>query len=498
MIEFKFDAEPLVNSRVKSLLVVHSYPNDLYLSWVLEYVNEIRSADKDIKICIFDIGTYAWHKESHWKSKLRRFLHRTQNNSIKIFEHFSNALSFDLEVKKRKILNELQLFIKFFFHAYTINSVEELLSDSFYSKEHSWSVHSSLVNRYWSIFYIPKKHAFQVALRALSFKVSYMNTLDILITQKFDQVVVCNGRLPNSAGAAQAAKDKSIPVKFIERGGTPGMFNVFNISPHSMRERFSNCVELWNSSVKNNRFFAETVAKSYINLRSNFDPIAGISWSRQMTSMDDLSTLIPKTRKYMCVFYTSTEFEFAVYGDYVSPGQFRNQREALNALLQCLSNEWQIIIRRHPQKLRRNWLKRDPEQTLWQGLESDPRIIIVQPESTINSYDLALNADLVCHFNSSIGAEIMFLNSVPVISLGETYWDESPEFALTNFEKLSNWLRKFSTKNQQERALRWGLYSAIAGKPFKIIKWKNQRGFIFNQSLFSKELKKELLSKKTK
>ena len=493
MISFRYDAEAVSGEKVRSILVVHSYPNDLYLSWVIEYLNEIINRNRGINIKVIDVATHAWHRESNWKSEIKKYLMSTKNNSTEIFKYFNKKKQIEFITIKKDWISPIIKLMKIMRKVNNIPNVNSLLNSDIFTREQARSIHSSLANKFWTIYYEPKKHKLRTAIRALSYELVYEAVTNEMLRNKYDQVVVCNGRLPNSAGAAQASKDMNVEVRFLERGGTPGMLNIFQISPHSMAERYLNCLQLWEDYSKDHKVLGETISKSYIKLRSGFDPIAGKSWTKQMIDENGEKKHLIKERKYLCVFYTSTELEFAVYGDVTKPQEFKNQREALNWLLDFLSDDWQIVVRRHPHKINRFFQRKDPEAQLWHGLDKDPRVIIVKPDSSLNSYELAMEANLVCHFNSSIGAEIALLNSVPVLSLGQTYWDDRVEIEKLKLKDFELNMSENNRSKQLERALRWGLYSAIAGRPFKIIKWRNQRGYMFDCGLYSKKLKGKLV-----
>jgi len=484
---FKFDSKDYLNPLLENIVIFHTYPNDLYLSWVLEFSSEINQLNKGANLKVFDLATKSWHRDLSIFAFVKRIIIRTNKNSEKILSYFSNHLNFKFNPIKNSRIN-FRFMIKVLVTLLKCKNANDWLCQSFLPLALLRSVHSSISNYLGTIYYSPRKYAFRMLIRAISYQNAYQQAKYTLSQNSTNLVVVCNGRLPNSAGAAQAAKDLKLKTVFLERGGTPGMLNVFDDSPHSFESRYRSCLELWDDN-ENESELREIIAKTYIELRGNFDPIAGKSWTDKMNVKFDLG-LLPKGTNKLCTFYTSTELEFAVYKDSENDIDFKNQREAFDALRKLLPKNWCIVIRRHPTGNKK--ARKDPEKDLWLNVNKNENTVVIDADSPIDSYDLAQKSDLVAHFNSSIGPEIIYMQKVPVLTLGPTYWESSGFDRTVNFENLLHKLKSEPVIPNIDKALRWGFYSAVSGKPFKIISWKNGRAFYENRPLFGRQIKKVL------
>ena len=189
--------------------------------------------------------------------------------------------------------------------------------------------------------------------------------------------------------------------------------------------------------------------------------------------------------KKVCVFYSSSEIEFAVFGDPRTDENFRTQREAFDALLKTLDPlEWQVILRRHPYREEKN---HDPERLLWLDVAMEKSALIVGPESNVDSYALAKRADLVAHFNSSIGPEIIALECSPVITMGPNMWEEPDSLWYCNsIQKLTNFLQTGLTLRPVTDVLKWANYWNTFGEKFREIRWSAPRAYLGTERILPK------------
>jgi UDP-N-acetylglucosamine 2-epimerase len=212
------------------------------------------------------------------------------------------------------------------------------------------------------------------------------------------------------------------------------------------------------------------------------DPISGIRWTENQRSGQ-----VPfiDSAKKICVYYTSTELEFAVFMDDPKLGEFENQRQAVQALIDSLDpNQWTIYIRRHPFSQK---TKRDPERKLWKHFENYQNVEIIEPTSNIDSYALAETAHLIAHFNSSIGPELIYQGTCPVITMGDNYWEKvDSEFLIRSTEQLNNFLDKPRKVRPKEDAYPWAYYFAEFGESFELVEWIKFRAYINGRHILAK------------
>jgi hypothetical protein len=287
---------------------------------------------------------------------------------------------------------------------------------------------------------------------------------------QFDLVLVVNGRFLLNRSAATYFKNQGIPVNFIEFASSRERYQIYEKSPHSVSNRRDLFNQFMNKTDESPERI-ECIGKEFFIKRRNFDEQANISWTRKMTS--ERSPGITSQKK-ICTFYSTTEKEFAGVSDKPQEGSFINQFEAFSSLVDCLGDDWMIYLRRHPMALDD---QKDYEKVLWSGFEKYSNVSIIQPDSDVDSYSLGMNSDLVAHFGSMIGPELVYSGHKNVISLGPTMWEDlDPTCHLHSRLELQNFLARSLGTSSFLDVLSLGYYMANFGKDFKFLNWDRSRG----------------------
>jgi len=492
--DFHFDFDAPFNSYATKgpIIVFHTYPNDLYTSWVLEYVNFLTSKSKKSNVWIVDCATFAPHKEMTSLALLKRFFLRTNQNSNLLLRYIAEKTSSEL-LTCRADWKGLKFALRISKAILMSPSTRAWLSLEKLPFSLRRSVHSSMSNKYGTLYYRPLFHFAGILARSLSYYSSLHRASEIIKQVRPKYVVVCNSRLPNSAAAVEAARELGIRILFLERGGTPGLYNVFEHSPHATRARTNACEQMWKKNSGEAGQVAREIASTYIELRRQIDPNSGKSWNHERKVSSYIDQVRNEGYSKVCVFYTTTELEVAVYGDETPQNDFADQGEALRALDEVLDLDWAIVVRRHPAKVRK--FRKDPEAETWRGL-SRKRIFWIEPSSRIDSYDIAERADLACHWDSSIGAEIVYMQTTPVLTFGPNFWNGEEIENVRNKEALIHTLSRKLRVAPIESALKWGLYSAMAGRPFSLVKWRRGQGFMWGLRFQDRAMKSKLLQQR--
>jgi hypothetical protein len=201
----------------------------------------------------------------------------------------------------------------------------------------------------------------------------------------------------------------------------------------------------------------------------------------------DLGSLPITDSRKICVAYTSTELEFAVFGDELAEVDFPSQREAIKALIERLEpTEWQIFIRRHPYKKK---VRKDPEANNWAFLREYPHVTIIQPDSKIDSYAIGQISNLIAHYDSSIGPELIATERVPVISIGPAFWESKESGYLVNSIQR---MKALDLSNIRVRSIHeifpWALYMATFGSEFSYSEWRDTKSYISGQRIVEKRI----------
>ena len=280
----------------------------------------------------------------------------------------------------------------------------------------------------------------------------------------FELVIIVNGRFPLNRSAANFFTQQNQKVELIEFGANREKFQIFTISPHSMINRLQ-LFRQFTEQVSATREEISEVGGKFFKDRRVFDKQANISWTRRMKSSE-----LPNIRSSkVCTFFSTSEREFVGVRDIVKEGEFPDQFSALEALILCLGAEWKVFIRRHP--MARD-LKADPEAELWARFEKFENVEIIQPDSEIDSYELGMRSNMVAHFGSFIGPELIFAGHKEVITLGHTQWEDlDPKRHLYGQSSLRNYLESPSEYEKDVDVSILGYFMATFGQDFKVCRW---------------------------
>jgi hypothetical protein len=168
----------------------------------------------------------------------------------------------------------------------------------------------------------------------------------------------------------------------------------------------------------------------------------------------------------VCVFFTSSQKEFVGVGDPQNSTYFKDQFEAFQALHKYLvADDWIFFIRRHPIM---NDNSRDPDGKYWDKFLNYKNVKIIEPHSNIDSYALGNIADLVAHFNSSIGIQLIYQGHKSVISMGNPMWaDLTPGTLARNDNQICEFFKAPLKNWSKESVLPWAYFRASFGENFR-------------------------------
>ena len=283
--------------------------------------------------------------------------------------------------------------------------------------------------------------------------------------ETYDQVLIVNGRFPLNRASALFFKEHGSMVNFIEYAANREKFQIYLVSPHSESNRrniFEEFVDNLNASPSQ----VKEIGENFFISRRSFDSQANIRWTRKM-SPKEIPDLI--SGKKICTFYPTSEKEFAGVRDLPLTDHFKDQFNALDSLISNLGEDWQIFIRRHPNaKDDQN----DVESELWERYADNSNLKILDPDSSIDSYALGMCSDLVAHYSSFIGPELIFSGHPNVITLGPTAWESlDPNRHLSNSQQLRKYLSGNNNQKSHVDLAVLGYFMSTFGVQFKVLAW---------------------------
>ncbi len=464
-------AFPCTKNHKHVIVVVNAYDVDLYQSWTIE-MQEYFQNRKDVEVRTIDLGITFFHKQ---RTFFRQCLTLISRRVLRIFSKNKFRYLIDYDYKPRAD-GRFFIVIEAF-----ISTCKILKENGFKSPKDSdmvkyRAIFSTLATTFNTVEFNIRRHPLRLFVLNLAYEMSYAKTSRIEKEAKPCLLVVGNGRMVKAAAVVASSRDKGTPVIIIERGSFPGTFDLYRISPHSILERR---MQAQNLALRLEATNASRISSQYIELRKEYDPISGLKWHRNFK----IGCLPDLDYRKLCVCFTSTETEFAVFGDVIHKPEFQNQAEAFYALAATLNpNEWQVVIRRHPYGSK--FLKKDPESKLWEKLKIFQHVSFVGPSDPIDSYELCRKADLVAHFNSSMGPEAIAMQCCPVITMGPTLWekDDSKYFINTKDKLIKFFGSDFGIRPVADIEL-WGIYWATFGYKFEIVSWNKSKGFVHGKRI---------------
>lgn len=228
---------------------------------------------------------------------------------------------------------------------------------------------------------------------------------------KIDKIFIFNGRFTHVKPWLRAAQKHKIPFVCHERGGTSRKAFIFeNDIPHNINKHFKLIEKTWHD---NGNTINHADCQNWFQER-----ITGGSrnWESFVTNQKSgLVGNLTGNKKPISIFL-STDYEFASISDDFDDSPLPIQEDFLDLLLERLTKEvdleQRIIIRVHPNSTNTN-------NRFWNKYKNYDinKILILDPESPVSSYELLSKSEKVVTFGSTIGVEATYMG-IPSVLLG--------------------------------------------------------------------------------
>lgn len=438
-----------MNPSQRHLLLVICYPNDWH--WVLSTEFAISLANQKVSIDILDLSTVgenSFHlllkqlvKKDEFKRSLRDILNCSGANFV------GRKYVFREKIKNKLLLrNKFSSKMNLDYHP-ALNSIIEKIG----SLEISQTRNRRVIRK---------------ELCAYNSATSVINHINL---DSYSMVATVNGRFSKNAAVVKRCRELNLKARLIEFGSTLSKFEVFEDSPHSIKEVEKKIKVHWGKVQSDHR---TSTAADYLRelvFATNDDKYG---WRDLMVEGS-----IPKQNlKNRCTFFASTEAEYAGgVGDKVIDGNFQNQVEAFQSIVNLLpAKEWEIFLRRHPRV--RHGADVDPEHFLWADFEDIPNVFIISPASEIDSIALGLSSNFVMNFSSTIVMELAARGFQSFATLGPAPWNQLlPKHYTPNTKKLKIFLDNPPNSIKVTDLYPWAFYVATFGCDFQAIKYDNEK-----------------------
>ncbi len=292
---------------------------------------------------------------------------------------------------------------------------------------------------------------------------TYRQTQSYCRTRRPDRVYVFNGRFAGTRAVLRACQSLGINCWIHERGCDLNHFQVFeNRLPHDIEYMQQRMRAAWQAAEANpNR---EAIASSWFTDREQRIERNWHSFVKDQTHGRLPNGWNPANRNI--TVFTSSEDEFVSIGDSWRNLLYADQASALRRIiadLPKLDDRVRLFVRVHPNL---KDVTNDNVRALQQL--SGPRVTVISPHDTIDSYELLRRSDTVVTFGSSTGIEAVYWGR-PSVLLGACFYrglkgvfqPGSHEQAIT---MLNTALEPASDKSG---ALMYGYWFQTHGEQFK-------------------------------
>jgi hypothetical protein len=466
----------------KRVAVFISGPGDLEYSWALETALRLNGAGA--KTTMIDLSDYSLR----YSARIRFLGFRLHHRSRRFLRSLFLSGKMRIENKVSTICREHDIEWARFFS-------KSSLGKFFYSRKTTltklkgvhWGpidaekiIHSTFSSNYRRSIGSDEQLGMK---KVLEIEGAISQTLKFLQTFKFEEYThffMANGRQPVSACLTLFLREKGKGVYLYESAGG-----------YVFPELLDSYLDYWESSPANP---AELQAK--VMCEQNFKNVELVllaqvseiiksrsSIAYSVNYLTDSPTYLQVDRSLLSrvfVFFATTDWEFSIlYSSSGAKSDFVSQFDAVQAIISNLEPQESLIIRLHPSDPN----KSAPADDGWQKFALDRRVIIIPPESRIDSYKLAADADGNFVWTSFLGYELA-LRGIPVAVMGEAIYAKCfPENYLLSHEGLEDFMQHPSPPSL-ELIDRYTNYLARGG--FEILSSKTYPGrriFIHGQQV---------------
>lgn len=364
------------------------------LSKILEQ-RESQSDEVLISSCVKGVSTCAFNITS---SKLKCFACRSYLKTLSIDYNLKNIQNVDL---KSAIIEKEYQILQNINNASSMHEIKKIKYDEAFL---GYAIVSSFISKFRSTTL--DRYAIK-CLQKLA--ISYMRTYEGLArnlrdNKKIKKLVIFNGRFELANAAMEAARVNGIEVEIMEVTGVGSKIISFGpYSPFSLNNVDSLIKKYWKIDSKNHDSITE--AHIFYRKKINGDATNDVSY----TSLQEKESR-PKGWKRediikISIFGSSMDEFFSINPDWEFDF-FKSQADGVKIISNIVNEERNIMIyyRMHPnlKYLRNNEISEEL------ALSKLSNVQVIEPESSVSTYGMLLESDIVISFGSSVGIEAVY------------------------------------------------------------------------------------------
>jgi len=294
-----------------------------------------------------------------------------------------------------------------------------------------------------------------------AYKKTYTGVINIIKFNKVDKIYTFNGRFLHEKATWDAANDQEVPCYFHEKF-EPNWGNrywIFKKGVHNSAERASVINNFWEAQSIDNKE-KSVIANKWLENRRNRKSQSYTRFQQEGQSITGLNKFI--------LFLHSSDDELIASGLGFSEFWGRQEQAILKLDRYFQENsELKLVIRVHPNLLTRS----KNERNRWFNIFNQLNAIIIQPESTFDTYQLIIDSQAVITFGSTAGIEASLLGK-PSLLLGPALHGDLGATISVQSEEVLTRILKDLKDNRIEitevilQALKYAFFYARGGEKF--------------------------------
>jgi hypothetical protein len=341
-----------------------------------------------------------------------------------------------------------------------ISSIEDLRRYEYKDYRAGLSVLSSLVSETRCSEPDIKRYAKQIGTMLKEGCQLYEYVRSAMVQHQPDLVYLLNGRFYEPRAVMDAATSLGISFKIHERGASIFKYSLREFMPHDRIKVQKDIVSEWQCHRHDPA--ATRIAEEFFHGRKRGAVQAWKSFTSDQTkgSVPEL----PRDKKIV-TYYSSSDDEYVAVGDIYKWEHWEDQFSAVLDLVDICAQDanTRLVVRIHPHLAEKSAYDREK----WLDLKKIPNILVIPPDSKVDSYALMEASDVIVVAGSTIGIEAVFWGK-PAICLGPSLYSElDAVYQPAGKVELEALLQENQLETFPERALPYGYYLSVFGIDFK-------------------------------
>lgn len=277
-----------------------------------------------------------------------------------------------------------------------------------------------------------------------------------------DRVYVFNGRFAAMRGVLRACQREGVPCHLHERGCDGAHYEIYeNALPHDIDYVETRIRQTWEAAAADplrqslaDQWFIDRVQRVERNWHSF---VKGQTRERLPDSW--------RADRRNVVVFTSSEDEFVAIGDAWRNPLYRSQVEGIRHLCHVMrgaGSDAHLTIRVHP-----NLARVDNHHTRALETFASPRVTVVGPCETVDTYHLLRSATTVVSFGSSVGIEAVYWRK-PSVLLGPSFYQSlGGTYRPTERAAVADLITRPLAPLPPDGARMYGYWMQTHGRPFR-------------------------------